>query len=548
MKTTRTLFISLIALTAMSCSLLDEDPKSYLTEEEVYGSAEMVKNNALLSIYQYIGGNRQSEGLQGTTRGIYDLNSITTDEQYIPVRGGDWYDGGYWLMLATHSWTATDESLLDTWNYIFRVITLCTRNIHNIEVAQLRFPDYETTFENYIAELRALRAMYYFYALDLYGDIPLVTYNGISHDTISQQSRSTIYRYTLNELTSVLDRLPEEYSQKEGSEYYGRVTRYVAEFVIAKLALNATVYADEDWTDNIYPEPDTILVKCGDQTLPAMQAVVYYADRLAGSFSLEDDYRSNFKVINEHSTENIFTIPVNYQLYNRQWFYFHRSRHYRHGAALGVGGENGTCATIETLNTFGYPNNPDPRFDLNFYHGYVIENNDTVFLDDGSTPLYYASLEANRLDLSGSEYEKTAGARIKKYEFDKNAITDGTIGNNDIVLFRFADVLLMKAEALARQGIDATNIVNQIRKRVNAADLTSVTLEDIYQERWRELMWEGWHRNDMIRFRHFTDETTSNIINTGETFNYTTVFPIPQDILDMNTEWKQNKGYPTSNF
>lgn len=534
-------FCAVICLTG--CDFFNETPSSYLTLEETFATPKMVKNNALLAVYQYVGGVKPSDGLQGTTRGIYDLNSLTTDEQYIPIRGGDWFDGGYWFMLASHAWTETDESLYSTWNHLFKVITLATQNIELIEDAKDNFPEEAGKFDSYIAELRALRAMYYFYAMDLFGNIPIVTYDDMVHNTVKQFSRPEVYKYTIQELTSVLPMLEQSYSNREGSEFYGRVTRPVAEFVLAKLAINAAIYADPDWTDTDYPDPNSIMIPCGDDLLPAMDAVLYYANELGGLYSLEPDYIGNFKVYNEDSKENIFVIPVNYQLYNRCWFYLRRSVHYCHGAALGIGGENGTCATLETLKAFGYPDNPDPRFELNFYYEYVIEKGDTVYLEDGTTPLYYAPLEANELDLSNTPYEKTAGARIKKYIFDERAIADGTIGNNDIVLFRYADVLLMKAEALARKGIDATDIVNQVRQRVKAVPLAHATLDDIYMERWRELMWEGWHRNDMIRFHHFTDETSVNTIFIGTKSNYTTVFPIPQDILDMNPEWQQNKGY-----
>ncbi len=103
------------------------------------------------------------------------------------------------------------------------------------------------------------------------------------------------------------------------------------------------------------------------------------------------------------------------------------------------------------------------------------------------------------------------------------------IGKNDIVLFRYADVVLMKAEAKARKGQDASDEVNKVRSRVGADSIMTPSLDDIYHERWRELMWEGWHRNDMIRF--------------GKWKGHTTVFPIPQDMLLIHKEWKQNDGY-----
>ena len=118
---------------------------------------------------------------------------------------------------------------------------------------------------------------------------------------------------------------------------------------------------------------------------------------------------------------------------------------------------------------------------------------------------------------------------MNKYEYDPNGIQDCNIGKNDIVLFRYADVVLMKAEAKTRMGLDASGEINMIRRRCDASDITAPSLEDIYRERWRELMWEGWHRNDMIRFGKWT--------------GHTIVFPIPHDMLLIHKDWQQNDGY-----
>ena len=107
--------VSLFVLTIFSsCSFLNEEPSSALTEEQAFGSMTALRNNAVLSVYMYLGGNADSQGLQGTGRGVYDLNSFTTDEQIIPTRGGDWYDGGYWQDLHNHAWTTDDRSIHGT--------------------------------------------------------------------------------------------------------------------------------------------------------------------------------------------------------------------------------------------------------------------------------------------------------------------------------------------------------------------------------------------------------------------------------------------------
>lgn len=109
MKRYRFLFLLLAALSMTSC--LDEHPKDQLDEDAIYGSASDIYINAVASLYNYIGGANESEGIQGTCRGIYDYNTLTTDEAMIPIRGGDWYDGGLWNAMYQHRWSADDQSL-----------------------------------------------------------------------------------------------------------------------------------------------------------------------------------------------------------------------------------------------------------------------------------------------------------------------------------------------------------------------------------------------------------------------------------------------------
>ena len=90
---------ALVALPLMFVSCLDENPKDRITENEAYSSASSLYVNTVSTLYNYIGGNADSQGLQGTYMGVYDYNTFTTDEAMLPTRGGDWYDGGFWQNL-----------------------------------------------------------------------------------------------------------------------------------------------------------------------------------------------------------------------------------------------------------------------------------------------------------------------------------------------------------------------------------------------------------------------------------------------------------------
>ena len=502
--------INIIILLMMTgCSFLNEQPSSALTEEQAFGSMAALRNNAVLSVYMYLGGNADSQGLQGTGRGVYDLNSLTTDEQIIPTRGGDWYDGGYWQDLHNHAWTADDRSIRDTWDYLFKVVMLCNSGIVHIEAYNKADKDADLLAE-YKAELRAVRAMYYWYLLDLYGRVPIVTRTDIPTDSIQLASRKQVYQFAVKELQESMPLLAKDHANHSLGEYYGRMTYFVASFVLMKLYINHVVYTGEEQ--------------------PALyDSIVSLADMLSNYYWLEDNLEDNFSLDNDRSMENIYVIPREVGKYVAQYKYEHRTLHYNHAAALGIGGENGTSATLETLDVFGYnTEHQDPRFDMYFYYGTVFVDNKMVYREDGKTPLVYEP-DKVAMDVSNTPYEKTAGARLRKYEHDPNGIQDCNVAKNDIVLFRYADVLLMKAEAKLRKGQNAYTEIRKIRDRVGASEIASPTLQDIYHERWRELMWEGWHRNDMIRFGKWT--------------GHTTVFPIPQDMLLIHKDWLQNDGY-----
>ena len=125
-------FAFMILAFAGLTSCLNENPRDQIPETEAYTSAKSLYINAVATLYNYIGGHADSEGLQGTYRGVYDYNTFTTDEAMLPTRGGDWYDGGFWQNLYLHRWTSADRSLYDTWSYLYKVIVLCNRSLARI--------------------------------------------------------------------------------------------------------------------------------------------------------------------------------------------------------------------------------------------------------------------------------------------------------------------------------------------------------------------------------------------------------------------------------
>ncbi|MBR2629673.1 MAG: RagB/SusD family nutrient uptake outer membrane protein [Alistipes sp.] len=528
---------ALVAMMTTSC--LSEDPRDQLYEDDIYNSANNIYINAVAVLYNYIGGSADSEGLQGTCRGIYDYNTLTTDEAMIPIRGGDWYDGGLWENMYQHKWSPNDLPLYNTWKYLYKVVVLANKSLYIIDKYSHHLTEEQRA--TYEVEVRAVRALFYYYIMDMYGRVPIITSYEQPQDEVVQSERSEVFRFIVDELQEVAELLPNERSNKMGN-YYGRVTRPVAHFLLAKLALNAEIYCDDNWTDGVPQNGKEIFFTVDGERLNAWQTCIKYCDKLAEvGYVLESDYSYNFAVHNENSNENIFTIPLDKNLYAAQFWYLFRSRHYNHGGALGGSSENGTSANISTVLAYGYgTDEEDARFEKNFYAGVVEVDGKPVMMDNGE-PLEYFPLEL-KLNLTGSPYVKTAGARMAKYEVDRTSHSDGRQPDNDIVLFRYADAMLMKAEAKVRNGEDGSAELNEVRNRVGMP-YREATLENILEERLLELVWEGWRRQDMVRFGIYHTSYDQRTQLPDEENGYTTVFPIPQKSIDLSPRLHQNRGY-----
>ena len=526
----------------ISCSL-DENPRDQIAEEEAFSSPDAIFRNTVATLYNYIGGNEDGQGLQGTCRGIYDLQTFGSDEAMIPTRGNDWYDGEIWQDLYRHSWTPGHSMMKKSWLYLYKVITLCNRSIEQLDAHDhlLNTSD----LMSYKAEVRSIRAICYWYLLDLFARVPIITSTDKAINQIQQAERSQVFDFVVSELMESWPHLSSEISVHRG-DFYARVTQSVDIFVLAKLMLNAEVYADDDWTDSDRPDGSKMMFNIDGQVMNAWEATIYYCNILDDEFGfrLADTYRENFAVHNDNSPENIWIIPMDKDLYYNEMQYMYRSWHYRHAAAYGFSGENGTCATLKALQVFGYgTEEQDERFNINYWADEVYDYDGGLVLDRTGNPLRYYPWEV-QLYLGGSPYVETAGARMKKYEVDKNGTKDGQLIDNDIVLFRFADVLLMRAEAKLRNGEDGQDDLNAVRLRAWMPE-RQISLETLLDERLLELCWEGWRRQDLIRFGQYESLFQGDVYDekVNESDHHTTVFPIPGDIITLNPNITQNKGY-----
>ncbi|GAB3508883.1 RagB/SusD family nutrient uptake outer membrane protein [Emticicia fontis] len=435
-------------------------------------------------------------GLRGMTDNWFNPSEATTDELIVPTRGGDWYDNGDWLAYSRHTWTSQHNPINGVWGFIFGNIS----QVNQLMVVVKNNP-------KAVDELRAIRAFYYFMAIDLFGNVPIVT---DATSAAGTKTRAEVYAFIESELTAVIPNL-------NTGKVYSRMNQDVANMLLAKLYLNAGVYKGTPEWQKAY---DTI-----SKVVSSPNA-----------YALTPNTLDNFTVQNQGSTENIWAVPydnfkaggMNFQM---------RTLHYANQRTYNLGNApwNGFCTLAEFYNSF---DSKDARSKM-WLTGQQYAADGTPLLDAKQQPLAFI-IDFNKDQMTDADPEfQVAGARSQKYEIQVNNPNGDQ--SNDLVVFRLADAILMKAEAGFRLGktTEALAGVNTIRTRSGIAPLTALTEADILAERGREFAWEGWRRNDMIRFGTFSKERKfmKNLDKNKE------LFPIPQPRIDANPLLKQNPGY-----
>jgi len=446
---------------------------------------------------------------------VMNMNEITTDEIIVPTRGNDWYDGGQWQGLWTHKFKPdvfVDGGWSDLNNGIGKVNF--TLNI----LAGL--PTKPSNYNAVVAELKTVRAFFIFQFMDMFGSVPVVTDFNTDPSKVTQKSRADVYAFLENELTTNIPLL----STTVDKTTYGKATQYFGYMLLAKLYLNAQVYTGTaHW----------------DKAITALNAVIN-----SGKYALQANYFDNFSINNDISQENIFVVPFDkVHIGGMNWEM--QTLHYSNNLTYGLTGQpwNGFCSTADVLNKYDAS---DAR-KAQFLVGQQYAADGTPLTDpQANLPVIFDPNVTSLSDASGAF--RMAGARNVKYHPEA-----GTAGNqsNDMVIFRLADAYLMLAEASMHNGDMATALtaVNKVRARAGVSLWTpaDLTLPHLLDERSRELMWEGWRRNDLIRFEvatgthYFTGARTPAKTDDGDT--HTFIFPIPAPELLSNPNLHQNPGY-----
>ena len=545
-----------------ACSgFLDEDPKSKIPEEEAYKSEKLVYVNTIATIYTSFG-NR----LYGSTDNVHTLQEFSSDAWILPGRQGDWVDGGKWQSLFLHNYGPGNATIKSTWNALYTIIGNCNTSIDNLET--FIQAGGESYLQDYQYEARAVRAILYYHLVDLFGRVPLVTSSKTVMADVNQSSRSEVYQFIVDELTDCIPHLPSGKCQNMG-KYYGRVTKAVGYMAMAKVAINSPILSKDDWNDGslvggiakvapyVNQAGKNIKIALDGTTRDAWETVLYCQKQIEKEgYSLQPNFSQNFSKTNDSSVENIWTQPSDGTTYKVSDYNPTRTLHAAHASAYGLQGWNGACATVEQMKVFKYgTDEQDPRMDMTFFYGPVfVDGKPTdAGLGDGAQLCY------NPMDVVVDFKEdvpnqilKFAGARMSKYEVD-NTTSSYLNHNNDKVFWRYADALLLAAEAKVRMGQSGDAEVNEIRDRVQAGQKSNVTLQDILDERMLEFSYEGMRRQDQIRFGTYTEPTTDRYagvhhnVATGDyvvdNTGFTTVFPIPTSVLELNTKLTQNPGY-----
>jgi starch-binding outer membrane protein, SusD/RagB family len=495
--------------TVPSCTDLTEVPQDALTPSNAFRSdAEVLAGVA--SVYA---------GLRGMMWGYYNLSEITTDELIVPTRGQDWYDNGTWLEIYRQTWGANSGSALNdmngAWNDLFGGVARANLMIDVISKAG--GADKDRT----LAELRTLRAWYYYMLQDLFGGVPLVTSTEVKQNP--RATRDSVFRFIESELKAALPALPNSWP----AEQSGRVTKGAANAILASLYLNAQIFTGTPTAGGI------------TRGAPRWQDAITAADAVinSGQYSLATDYKSNFTPDNKGSRENIFYIQHTAQPGLGMTLAM-RGLHYNQ---LGVGGGpwNGFATIAETYRAYDAN---DIRRDVWLAGPQRSFDTGQPVKDRPGAPLVFTETIANPDAATEGE-----GPRPNKFPPLPTAPA-GDAHPNNYPFFRLAEMHLIKAEAMNELGQTAAAIaeVNRVRARAfaNGSPLsTSMTQAQartaIYNERLFELALEAKRRQDMIRAGTFTNARSHKL----QREPFKVLFPVPATQIQSNPLLTQNPGY-----
>ncbi|HEY4150044.1 MAG TPA: RagB/SusD family nutrient uptake outer membrane protein [Chitinophagaceae bacterium] len=495
------------------------------------------------------------------------LQTLSGNEAILPALGGNWYDGDKYEQLHKHTWNKDNAWVGSVWSYLENTIGIVNQTIYILSTA----PD-GSVKQTALAEIKTVRALAYYLLMDSYANVPLDTVYGntVPH---ANTPRAQVFTFIESELKAALPYL----NRVSGQAQYGRPNAYTAYSILAKMYLNAAYYTGTQRYNDCITACDSV-INSGLYSLEPM------------STYLQQFYPANGPTMKEF----IFTIPYDPSTSNGYNFHARYDLNRNQGIQFKYSGSTNGSITDPVMNK-PYANSgllnsqpSGPESVLPEYYAYYTDPNDVrngqwlrdlQYWPDGqplmvqTTKKGYdasyagtdgAAVYTYQLNLTpGVQYRSSAtGANPSAFDLGNDEIAwnmgyrnikfypdyTNTISrnqSNDEPVFRYSDIILMKAEAIQRGGTatmgqTALSLCNMLRAvRTTSAAWTTVTIDSIYNERCREFSWEAWHRNDMIRFGKFEDTYG---FKTDADPNHR-LFPIPTVALSTNSKLTQNPGY-----
>ena len=532
------LLIVIFSLTIVNCTKLYDTSYSLIISEEFEPTSGDLASIVGASYVNW------RQGLL-FFNSISRIMEVSSDQSVIPGRPNGWVDGGIHRQVFEHQWSTEHEVINNCWNHMYAGINNCNRVLYQIESGSIPVAEGK---EETIAELKVLRASYYYMLCDIYGNVPIMTRYDVPEGFIPEQStRQEVFDFIIKEVKDNISLL----SKEKGGMMYGRFNQWAAWALLAKMYLNAEVYTGT-------PRWDECIEACN---------VIIDAE----VFELDANQRDVFATNNENAKEIIFALPFDDQ-YVKDWnaFDIHMQTLQPANQAtykLSDSPWGGICAVPQFIDTFDPDDN---RLKENWIQGdQYSADGDLLYCtmgDYSGRPLSYI----NEVP-SIAESQEIHGIRHGKFEIAMGARVQLS---NDWPLFRYADVLMMKAESLLRQGKsnDAAEIVTNVRERsfranpekatVTGAQLLEGSVYDygrrdnlvahtfeggadvVYGRFLDELGWEfnqeARRRQDMIRFGVYTTKSWFSHSPNGD---HRKILPIPRTQLEKNSNLKQNPGY-----
>lgn len=478
--------------------------------------------------------------------GLWRAQELSGDQEVIPARPNGWVDGGVYKRIHQHTWTADEGIVVQTWNRTFAGITNCNRIIYQIESGMIPVAENK---EAVIAELKVLRAAYYAILCDTFGNVPIVTQFDLPEGFLPKQnSRKEVYDFIVNEIETNRDLL----SAKNDQSTYGKLNKWAANALLARVYLNAEVYTGTAQWPKVIAACDAIISAGAGYVLENNQKNVFVTENqnskeIVFALPLDENYTNNWNAFDLHMQSLPSESQATYNLLSAPW--------------------GGMCATPQFISSF---DKDDVRNQRNWIQGQQYSSSGQILVVGlgayKDKPLNLIN-EVPSIDAS----ETIHGFRLGKFEIKQGAAVQLS---NDYPIVRYAEVLMMKAEALLRtgKGDEAAQIVTAIRQRAfpdqpAKATVTASQLEggstydygqrdsygstkeggsDIKYGRFLdELGWEfdqeAHRRTDLIRFGVFSTKSWLSHKATKNTAR--NLFPIPRPALNTNSNLAQNPGY-----